>query len=161
MTVVAEETKGDAPSSKYKPRLTRKPSGVERVFLGIRKVIRFVWPQWLRTTLLVILWLSVSPVYVGLIASYDVYGSATSMTVGLAIFSGMAPHLWRSRTSPWRTVAWTALMTSVLGMGLLTMGADRYSLMIVTMIGFLFIILRANENGRKLWRMVQTWRFLR
>lgn len=161
MTIVAEESKKQSLHKGDRPRLSRKPDKVERTLRGARKTIKVLWPQWLRTVLIVMLWLGMSPVYIGLIASYDVYGSATSMLVGLAMFSGLAPHLWPSRTSPWRTVLWTALITSSLGMMLLTAGADRYSLMIVTLVGFLFVILRANENGRRLWRMVQTWRTVR
>lgn len=159
MSVVTKPKKNAA---KEPPALAYREAGApSRLSTRIRKVFRFVWPQWLRTVLVVVLWLGLSPFYVGLVATYDVYNSAQSMLVGLAIFSGLAPHLWPSRTSPWRTVAWTGVITSTLGMALLSLGLGRYSLMIVTIVGFLIVVLRANQNARRLWGLFQTYRVSR
>lgn len=151
-----KSTEKETPVLKY-----REAGAPSRLSTRIRKVARFVWPQWLRTLLVVFIWLGLSPFYIGLVATYDVYNSAQSMLVGLAIFSGLAPHLWPSRTSPWRTVAWTGVVTSVLGMALLSLGAGRYSLMVVTILGFLIVVLRANQNARRLWGLFKTYRVSR
>ena len=153
VTKTKKSTTTEPPAVKY-----REAGAPTRLSTRIRKVVRFVWPQWLRTILVVVLWLGLSPFYIGLIATYGVYNSAQSMVVGLAIFSGLAPHLWPSRTCPWRTVAWTGVVTSALGMALLNMGLGRFSLMIVTIVGFLIVVLRANQNARRLWKLFQTYR---
>lgn len=133
----------------------------EKIAAQVQTVSRWLWPQWLRTVLVVIAWLGTVPVYVALVATYDVYSSAYTAAVGLAIFSGLAPHLWRSRTSPWRTVVWAYLLSVSVGAMMLTAGADRFSLMAATIVGFTFVALRADQNGRKLWRLFQTWRTMR
>lgn len=101
------------------------------------------------------------PVYVGLIATYDVYPPAQMMGVGLAISSGVAVHLWPTRTAPWRTIAWTWFLTALIGSTCLSLGMSRYALILTTIFGFTFVALRVNQNARKLWGMVKLWRALR
>lgn len=122
---------------------------------------RLLFPQWLRTALLVLLWLGSTPVYVGLISPYVTYPSARSAAVGLAMFSGIAVHLWPPKTSPWRTVAWAAVCSTMTGSALLGMGAGRFALVAATLVGFGIVILRINQNARKLWGLFQTWRVIR
>lgn len=121
----------------------------------------YVLPQWARTAFAVLVWLGMTQLYVALIAPYVVYSSARSMTVGLAIFTGISVHLWPTRTAPWRTVAWAALLTALLGSTLLTLGLGRVALSLTTVAGFGFVLIRVNQNGRRLWEMFQTWRVLR
>ena len=113
------------------------------------------------TILAVVLWLGMVPVYIQLVAPYVSYLSASAMAVGLAISSGLACHLWPTRTPPWRTVALTALLSAMTGSVMLILGAGRVALTVATLVGFGFVALRANQNGRRLWRLVQTWRALR
>lgn len=122
---------------------------------------KYVVPQWARTAVAVLVWLGLTQLYVALVAPFIVYSSARSMTVGLAISTGIFVHLWPTRTSPWRTVAWTALLTAFLGSTFLTLGLGRLALSLTTVAGFGFVLLRVNQNGRKLWDMFQTWRVLR
>ena len=84
-----------------------------------------------------------------------------SLGVGLAIFSMLAPHLWPTRTPPWRTVAWAFLLSLTVGANLLLLNAGRYALMAATLVGFGVVILRINQNGRELWKMFKTWRAVR
>lgn len=126
-----------------------------------RKIPSKVFPQWLRTTLTVTLWLGTVPMYVSVIAPYVAYTSAITMTVGLAIFSGLAPHLWPSRTSPWRTVGWAWLASMLAGMTVLTMEWGRYALTVATLVGFAVVIARANQNARRLIDLFKTWRVMR
>lgn len=116
-----------------------------------------LFPQWLRTLLVVMLWLASIPVYMQLIAPYVSYLSARTMGIGLAIFTGLAVHLWPPRTSPWRTVAWTASVTTLVGPLFLTLGLGRLGLALTTVIGFVIVLLRLNQNGRKLVGLVRTW----
>ena len=127
----------------------------------IRAVPSKVFPQWLRTFLLVFLWLGSVPLYVSLIAPYVAYRSATIMTVGLAIFSGLATHLWPTRTPPWRTVAWAWVASMVAGMTVLPLGWGRYSITVATIVGFAIVIGRANQNMRRLINLFKTWRVMR
>jgi hypothetical protein len=118
---------------------------------------RLIFPQWLRTGLVVLLWLAFVPLYLQLIAPIVSYSSAQAMAVGLAIFAGLACHLWPTRTAPWRTVAWTASVTTFVGPMLLVSGWGQLGLAVTTVIGFLIVVLRANQNGRKLFGLVKTW----
>lgn len=125
--------------------------------LAVQKAPRVIFPQWLRTTLVVLLWLAFVPLYLQLIAPIVSYRSAQAMGVGLAIFAGLACHLWPTRTAPWRTVAWAATVTSFLGPMLLVGGLGRLGLAVTTVIGFLIVVLRVNQNGRKLLGLIRTW----
>lgn len=127
----------------------------------VRTIPSKVFPQWLRTALLVFLWLGSVPLYVSVIAPYVAYMSATIMSVGLAIFAGLAPHLWPSRTPPWRTVAWAWVASMLIGMTVLTMDWGRYSVTVATIVGFGIVIGRANQNARRLIDLFKTWRVMR
>ena len=83
------------------------------------------------------------------------------MTVGLAVFSGLAPHLWPSRTAPWRTVAWAWVTSMLIGMTVLTMDWGRYSVTVATLVGFTIVVGRANQNARRLIDLFKTWRVMR
>lgn len=126
-----------------------------------RRLPSRVFPQWLRTALAVCIWLGSVPFYVSLISPYVAYMSATAMSVGLAVFAGLAPHLWPSRTAPWRTVAWAWLISMLMGMTALTSEWGRYSLTIATVVGFTIVVARANQNARRLIDLVRTWRVMR
>lgn len=172
MTVVAKSSKGrgskkparrngNARASQSRPKkkvdIPVPSSGLTtRQFIG-----KYILPQWLRTALVTLMWLGLMNVYVGLIAPYSVYTSARTMGIGLAIATAILTHLWPTRTSPWRTSAWIVLVSTVLGSMFLQAGLGRFSLAAVTIVGFGFLALRVNENGRKLWDAFQTWRALR
>ena len=120
-----------------------------------------VFPQWLRTAIMVFVWLASLPLYVSVIAPYSAYLSAAFMGFCLAIFSGVAPHVWPSRTPPWRTVFWAFIGSIAVSMPLLTTGTGRLATVIATIVGFAIVILRAGQNGRRLVGLVQDWRTLR
>ena len=126
-----------------------------------RRVPGVVFPQWLRTLLIVALWLGTTPFYVAAISPYITYISATMMTTGLALFAGLAPHLWPSRTPPWRTVAWAWLVSMLAGFTILTMDGGRYALTATTVVGFVIVVSRANQNARRLVDLFRTWRAMR
>lgn len=127
----------------------------------LRKLPARIFPQWVRTILVVFLWLAMTPLYVGAIATYAMYENAQLMTVGLAVFSGIAVHLWPTRTSPWRTIAWAMLLSLLTGMTGLIAGTGQFAVTGATIVGFLVVFLRVNQNGRKLWGLFQSWRVLR
>lgn len=127
----------------------------------VRRLPSKVFPQWLRTVIAVFIWMGTVPVYVSVISPYVAYTSATAMTVGLAFFAGLAPHLWPSRTAPWRTVAWAWLLSMILGMSALTAEWGRYALTIATIVGFAVVVARANQNARRLIDLFRTWRVMR
>lgn len=152
---------GVAASKNKKPASYVQQAKTVRAINTARSIPGKVFPQWLRTTLAVFVWLGSVPIYISVIAPYVAYNSAMVMTMGLAIFAGMAPHLWPSKTSPWRTVAWAWLVSMVLGMTALTMDWGRYALTIATIVGFTIVAARANKNARRLVDLVQTWRTMR
>lgn len=127
----------------------------------VRSLPGKVFPQWLRTFLVAFLWMGSTPVYVSLISPYVAYMSALVMSVGLIVFSSLAPHLWPSRTAPWRTVAWAGVMSTLAGLTVLTMEWGRYALLIATIVGFAIVIARANQNARRLIDLFKTWRVMR
>lgn len=163
-------------ASPSKPKGARSPAAGARLVPAQRKAWnnpgprpttvlgyarRYAFPQWLRTTVAVILWVGMINLYTGVISTYNVASSARTMGIGLAIFTGIACHLWPTRTPPWRTVAITGIMTAFLGANALSLGFDRFALALVTVVGFGFVLLRLNQNARKIWSLFQTWRLLR
>lgn len=126
-----------------------------------RTVGRRVWPQWLRTFLVAFFLLGITPAYVALVAPYVAYNSAATMYVGLVIAGAVAAHLWPTKTSPWRTLMWAVMVSSFVGATLLPFGWGRAALVSATIVGFGIVALRVNQNGRKLWRLVKTWRAVR
>lgn len=169
-SVTSEPSPGDrniAPGEGSDVRTNRRPANYVRraktmkALRAARTVPSKVFPQWLRTLLLVTLWLGSVPLYVSVIAPYVAYLSATAMTVGLAIFSGLAPHLWPSRTAPWRTVVWAWVFSMLAGMTVLTLEWGRYSVTIASIVGFAIVIGRSNQNARRLIDLFKTWRVMR
>lgn len=164
-SVVTKASQGNTPdeqprrgASRYSPRTKRI---IRQAYVTSQTLPGTIFPQWLRTALVTLLWLGSVPVYVQLISPYVTMRSAVSMAVGLAMFAGIAPHLWPTRTPPWRTVLWALFLSAVTGMTMLTLGAGRLSLTGATLVGFAIVLLRINQNGRKLWGLVQTWRHVR
>lgn len=140
----------------------RKPQVVlAQVGQASRTIRRVLFPQWLRTVLVATLWLGITPVYVGLIAPFSVYSSAQTMCVGLVISSAISVHLWPPKTSPWRTLLWAAMLSVMTGATLLPLGMGRNALMAATLVGFVVVALRVNQNGRRLVGLIRTWRTLR
>lgn len=140
------------------PKDTARPERARstRSFLG-----RYVFPQWLRTVLMAGFWLAIMPFWIGVVSPYSTYSSATTAGVGLVVSSALFVHLWPPRTAPWRTLAWTALLSAVIGSSLLLLGTGSWALRIAVAAGFGFVLLRINQNGRHLWEMFKLWRVLR
>ncbi len=136
-------------------------TATRRIGAVARRVPAVAFPQWLRTLVVALLWLGLVPIYASVLAPYVAYNSAQTFTVGLIMSSAIACHLWPTRTAPWRTLAWTAFIVSNVGMILLTAGAGRFALTGATIIGFGFVALRVNQNGRRLVNLVRTWRDVR
>lgn len=145
------------------PRATRKDSrqSPPGPLSTVRKVTSTVFPQWARTTLAVFIWIICIPLYVSVVAPYSAYIATTVMGLSLAVFSGLAPHLWKSRTPPWRTVFWTFVGSVAVAMPLLTSGTGRFAVVAATIVGFCIVLLRAGQNGRRLIGLIRDWRALR
>ena len=139
----------------------RAQANARRVIAFSQKAPSVLFPQWARTATCVILWLGMTPIYIGLIAPYSAYSSAIMMTLGLALFAGLAPHLWPSKTPPWRTVWWAWAASWVVGLTLLTTGLYAFALMGATIVGFSVVLLRANRNWSHLRGLIRSWRALR
>jgi hypothetical protein len=154
-TAAGKRAKLPDPATLRRVEPTRRP-----VHWSVLRVLRAV-RQPLCTLLVVLLWLGLMVVYVTLVAPYNAYGSALFMGVGLAVFSGIAVHLWSPRTAPWRTVAWAALVSAFAGAELLISGAGRLALTGAMLIGFAVVLLRINSNGRRLVGLFRNWRALR
>lgn len=147
-------------------RKDKKPSYVRqaktaRTAQRVLAIPAKVFPQWLRTALMVLVWLGSVPLYVSSVAPYVAYQSATVMTVSLAMFSGIAVHVWPTRTSPWRTVAWAWVGSLAVGLLCLSLYWGRYALTLACITGFLIVIARCNQNARKLAGLIKTWREMR
>lgn len=117
--------------------------------------------QMLKTALVAMFWVGLSPIYVQLIATYRGYFEAQVTVLGLAVGGGIAVHLWPTKTPPWRTLMWSLALSMITGMIALTLGADNTALTVSTIVGFAVIALRTNENWSRLRELVRTWRVLR
>lgn len=120
-----------------------------------------LFPQWVKTVLAVLFWIVSMPIYVSTIAPYSAYVSAYAMGNSLAIFSGLAPHLWQSRTPPWRTVFWAWFASTFVAIPLLVAETGRLAVVAATLVGFAIVIARAGQNGRRLVNMIRDWRAMR
>jgi hypothetical protein len=130
--------------------LTPLPPAPRPLRWTVGRWARRVFGQPVRTFLVVFFWLGSMLTYIGLVAPYADYDSALLMGVGLAVFSGIAVHLWPTRTAPWRTVAWAALVSAYVGAQLLVMDAGRYAITGAMVAGFVIVLLRVGGNGRRL-----------
>lgn len=117
-----------------------------------RRGLRAVFPQWVRTTLVAVLWLGAMAYWVSLTSTYASYGSAYLAGIGMVLFGAIGAHLWPTRTPPWRTLAWVALLTIWVGSTLLLAGAGQYALTAATILGIVFIAARVNQNARRIYR---------
>lgn len=116
--------------------------------------------QFVKTALALFAWFLVSPVHVQVISPYATYVGAQAMLNALAISAAVLLHLWPPRTPPWRTLFWLLCLTGVTGSTLLMLGAGTVSLTGATIVGFGFVALRVNQNGRKLVQLIRDWRRL-
>jgi hypothetical protein len=116
------------------------------------RLLGLIFPQWVKTLLATFVWLGVMVPWVSVTTVYAQFGSGVMAGVGMALFAGIAGHVWPTRTPPWRTVAITAIFTAWLGSTLLLAGLGAYGLTITGLAGTLIILARINENGRKVLR---------
>ena len=135
--------------------LTPLPPAPQPLRWTVRRWARRLFGQPVRTFLAVFLWLGSMLTYIGLVAPFAAYDSALLMGVGLALFSGIAVHLWPTRTAPWRTVMWAALVSAYTGAQLLLMDAGRFALTGAMLAGFAVVLLRIGGNGRRLVALVR------
>jgi hypothetical protein len=115
----------------------------------VSRAISLIFPQWLKTAVVTLLWLALMLPWVSVTSLYSRFGSGLMVGVGLALFAAIAAHVWPTRTPPWRTVAITAVFTTWLGSTLLIAGLAGYALNITGLVGCLIVLVRINENGRK------------
>lgn len=120
---------------------------------------RFLQPA--KTIIAATVWLGISPLYISTIAPYVSYWYASLLLPGLVVASAVLLHLWPSRTPPWRSLVWCFFLMGAVGSLLLQMGAGTMALTAAALAGTTFMGLRINQNGRKLWHMVQDWRAFR
>lgn len=116
------------------------------------RVAGIIFPQWVKTFLVTFVWLGLMVPWTSVTSLYAQFGNGIMAGVGLALFASVAGHVWPTRTPPWRTVAITAILTAWLGSTLLLAGLGAYGLTVTGLAGSLFILIRVNENGRKVIR---------
>ena len=143
------------------PALTPLPPAPQPVRWRVRRLVRHLFGQPVRTGLVVFFWLGSMLLYVRLVAPYADYGSALMMGIGLAVFAGIAVHVWPTRTAPWRTVAWAGVTSAYVGSTLLLLDAGRLALTGAMLVGLAVVVLRAGSNGRRLAGLFRTRRPLR
>lgn len=114
-----------------------------------------------KTVLAVFVWTVLGGIQVIAVAPYSSYTYAQGALFGMAVSSAILLHLWPTRTPQWRTLFWAFWITGMVGSSLLVMGAGRMALTGATIAGYGFVLLRMNQNGRKLVELVKDWRALR
>lgn len=115
----------------------------------------------LKTVATLTVWAWLTPFLMVAVTPYVNYWYAETTLFGMAICSAILVHVWPTRTPQWRTLFWMFWIIAGVGSTLLYLGAGTMSLTASVLAGFIFVLLRINENGRKLWTMIQDWRQLR
>lgn len=155
MPVALNSAKKPAPASSS----TR--AGADRVLplklagRGVVRGARKIFPQWLRTSVVAFIWLGLMAFWVGVTSMRSSYSSGYLVGVSLVLFTAIGCHVWPTRTPPWRTLVFTAILTMWVGAVLLLSGATQYALTISAMCGLLFVLARMNQNARRLWRVAR------
>lgn len=126
--------------------------GVGRVRRTAGRVIRIIFPQWLKTLLVTLVWLGLMSPWVSVTTLYTRTGNGAMVGIGMAVSTAIACHVWPTRTPPWRTVAFTAFFSAWLGSTLLLAGFLGYGLTVTHIVCALFVLARVNQNGRKVYR---------
>lgn len=119
---------------------------------------RWLFPQWLRTFIITLFWLAFSGLWAAAVAPAEAGTSALAAAVGLGLFAAIGSHVWPTRTSPWRTVAWVGVVTLAIGANFQYMQLGRVGFTATVLVGVLIAILRVNQNGRKLVRLFRAIR---
>lgn len=120
----------------------------------VSRVTKAIFPQWVKTVLVTFLWLGLMTPWVSVTTLYVRSGNGLLVGFGLAFLAAIGSHLWPTRTPPWRTVAFTALLSTWLGSTLLLAGFMGYGLTITGIVSLLFLLARFNQNGRKVFRAI-------
>lgn len=122
----------------------------------LKKGLNFV-----KTLVTAFLWLSAVPLQVATIAPYVSYMYAQVVLACIIVMSVILLHLWPTRTPQWRTLFWAFWITGAVGSAFLYLGAGTTSVTASALAATLFVLLRMNQNGRRIVRMIQDWRMLR
>ena len=142
-----------------KKALPRRASPTARRVSRVRRVLSTrVFPQPVRTVLALLLWLSLGLIWTVAVSGLNGDLGAGLVYIGLGFFAALGAHAWPTRTPPWRTLAWTFAITIGLGSNLSLLGMGRLAVTISMLAGALFILLRLNENGRKIVGLVKASR---
>lgn len=140
------------------PGAAKTIARLRRTRAWVSSVNRALPVQLLKTALLCLAWIGIAPMYVHFLSTYSGYLSAQLMVESVAIFGGIAVHLWPTRTPPWRTIAWAMIVMMVTGILSLSLGAGELSLTLVTLAGYAVILGRINSNFQRVWGLIRTWR---
>lgn len=114
-----------------------------------------------KTVLVLLLWTAFTPYLMIAVSPYVAYGYAQTTLFGLVLSSAILLHVWPTRTPQWRTLFWLFWLVAGVGSILLQLGAGTSALTSAVLVGFLFVLLRINQNGRKLLQQVRDWRAMR
>ena len=111
------------------------------------------FPPWVLTIALGLVWLSILPGVLAVLAANLVSGAIAG--VGLVLSSVLALLLYDTYSPSWRSLAWAIPLSMILTYVAIQVGDFPGKLLMVIIPTGLFIALRANMNGRK---MLEMWR---
>lgn len=114
-----------------------------------------------KTLLTAFIWLAITPLQVATIAPYVSYPHAQTVIASIVLMSVILLHLWPTRTPQWRSLFWAFWITGITGGTSLYFGAGPSSVTIAGLAASIFVLIRVNQNGRRLVRLVRDWRLLR
>lgn len=141
-----------------RPALKHFAARSQRVYAFIG---RRIFPQGVRTALIALLWLGVSPIWVAAVSGTSNESGALMACVGLALFAAIGTHVWSTRTPPWRTLFWAFFLSIGVGAFGYLGGLGRFALDAAILVAVVFVVLRLNENGRRLVHLVRAYRITR
>ena len=116
-----------------------------------RSLFSRVFPQWLRTMLVVVIEMSASMTWLAAVSNYKQLAGALPIAVLHPVAVAIATHVWPTRTPPWRTLVWTWLASWLTASILFVTWHVDWALYAAIGVVILITVARCNANARRLW----------
>lgn len=117
-----------------------------------------LFPEWVKTTLMAVIWFIFLPISALIVAPFHLFSASLVYSFSLLSFTLLAIHLWPPKTPKWRTMFWAFVASTLVGLLLQNLMLPQWTLFCASLTGYAVVILRVNQNGRKLWKRWLIWR---
>lgn len=137
--------------ARHKPGQKKRAAGTFGRFTLLYR--RFV-PQWLRTVAVIFVCCALSLVWMTTTSLPSQAWIGLPFATFFPMVVGGMCHAWPSRTPPWRTIAWSWVLSFSAAAGLYMTWHVDWTLYAAIAVVVLVGALRINANGRKVWNRV-------